>query len=133
MRSARPRTCAADSSPVMYRTGPRPPAAAVRAAFAATSSSSVDLPTPGSPARRITAPGTMPPPSTRSSSPTPVERDEARSPSTSPMGRAGRRGAVAAVRAPPVTSPAWSTVPHAPHSRHWPTHLGEVQPQSEQR
>jgi len=24
-------------------------------------------------------------------------------------------------------------VPHAPHPRRWPTHLGEVQPQSEQR
>ncbi len=46
----------------------------VRAAAAATSSSSVDLPTPGSPLSRIAAPGTMPPPSTRSNSATPLER-----------------------------------------------------------
>ena len=67
MRSARSRTWAADSSPVTYQGGagrPRAPGA--------TSSSSVDLPTPGSPASSTTAPGTRPPPSTRSSSPTPV-------------------------------------------------------------
>ena len=52
MRSARIRTWAADSSPVTTRLG-----ASVRAAFAATSSSSVDLPTPGSPASSTTAPG----------------------------------------------------------------------------
>ena len=45
-----------------------------RAVCAATSSSSVLLPTPGSPASRIAAPGTSPPPSTRSSSGTPLVR-----------------------------------------------------------
>src|SRR5680860_487335 len=68
MRSARNRTWAALSSPVTYRT--------VReccAARLATSSSRVDLPTPGSPATRTTAPGTRPPPSTRSSSSTGVD------------------------------------------------------------
>ena len=67
MRAARLRTCAGDSSPVTSST--REPASASRAAAA---SSSVDLPTPGSPATRTTAPGTRPPPSTRSSSPDPV-------------------------------------------------------------
>ena len=52
MRSARSRTCAVDSSALAYST--RRPA---RALCAATSSSSVDLPTPGSPLSRIAAPG----------------------------------------------------------------------------
>ena len=47
-------------------------ASPVRAVWAATSSSSVLLPTPGSPASRMAAPGTRPPPSTRSSSGTPL-------------------------------------------------------------
>ena len=67
VRSARNRTCAADSSPETYSVVR--PALAQRAA---TSSSKVDLPTPGSPASSTTAPGTRPSPSTRSSSPTPV-------------------------------------------------------------
>ena len=71
------------------------------AALAATSSSSVDLPTPGSPASSTTAPGTSPPPSTRSSSGTPVERAVACVPSTWPMGSAEvetRPGAVVRTR-----------------------------------
>ena len=74
MRAARRRTWEADSSPVMYRTLPAPVSLACLAALAATVSSRVDLPTPGSPASKITAPGTIPPPSTRSSSPTPLGR-----------------------------------------------------------
>ena len=58
------------------RRTPRPTRTArgapVRAQRCATSSSSVDLPTPGSPASSVTEPGTSPPPSTRSSSSTPV-------------------------------------------------------------
>lgn len=69
MRSARIRTWLADSSPVTYSVR-----CSSLADLAATSSSSVDLPTPGSPASSTTAPGTSPPPSTRSSSGTPVER-----------------------------------------------------------
>ena len=64
----------------------RPPAA--RPSAPALSSSSVDLPTPGSPASRATVPGTRPPPSTRSSSPTPVGRARAVSTSIWPIGRA---------------------------------------------
>ena len=45
---------------------------------------------PGSPATSTTAPGTMPPPSTRSNSGTPVGRATARRTSTSPIGTAGR-------------------------------------------
>ena len=88
----------------------------------------MDLPTPGSPAIRIAAPGTRPPPSTRSSSGTPLVRDRESSISTSPMGRAGA-----------VTGPAWTrlfgadfstTVPQAWHSPHRPTHLPVSQPHS---
>ena len=67
VRSARIRIWPADSSPDRYSA--RRPLSAQRCA---TSSSRVDLPTPGSPARSVTEPGTMPPPSTRSSSLTPV-------------------------------------------------------------
>ena len=90
VRSARSRTWAADSSPVTYSTRV--------AALAATSSSSVDFPTPGSPASSTTAPGTSPPPSTRSSSDTPVGRARAVSSATSAMRRAGVVGAPAATR-----------------------------------
>ena len=64
---------------------------------AATSSSRVDLPTPGSPASSTTPPGTRPPPRTRSSSSTPVGRAVAWSTSTSTIGRA------AALTGPAVT------------------------------
>src|SRR5687768_8545853 len=62
-RSARKRTCAPDSSPDTYSA--RLPLDARRAA---TCSRSVDLPMPGSPPMRMSEPGTMPPPSTKSNS-----------------------------------------------------------------
>ena len=68
-RSARSRTCAADSSPEMYRTR-RPAADRLPSAMPV----SVLLPIPGDPPRRTSEPGTSPPPSTRSSSATPVCR-----------------------------------------------------------
>ncbi len=105
------------------------------AAWAATSSSKVDLPTPGSPANSTTTPGTKPPPSTRSSSPTPVGRARAASASIAAIGRAGqvtgpdrtvcKRGGPA----PPICS----TVPHAWHSPHRPAHLADCQPHSPHR
>jgi hypothetical protein len=58
------------ATPRRSRTARRP----ARAVCAATSSSNVDFPTPGSPDSRMAAPGTRPPPSTRSNSPTPVVR-----------------------------------------------------------
>src|SRR5882757_3543927 len=129
IRSARSRTCAADSSPVMYRTG------AAAAAWDAAASSSVDLPTPGSPASRTTAPGTRPPPSTRSSSETPVGRARAASTSTSPIGRAGALGAPAATRviAGLTGAPRSSNEPHAWHSGHRPSHLGVSYPQLQRK
>src|SRR5213083_1852647 len=66
-RSPRSLICCADSSPEAYNT------LTEAARREATSSMSVDLPTPGSPPSRTSAPATTPPPKTRSNSPTPVE------------------------------------------------------------
>ncbi len=98
---------------------------------AATSSSSVDLPTPGSPASSTAAPGTMPPPSTRSSSGTPLVRARESSTETWPIGTAGVLTGPAAVR--PWTAAASATLPQAWHSPQRPTHLPVSQPHSEQR
>src|SRR5581483_6886258 len=126
VRSARRRTCEADSSPLTYNVR-RPE----RAVWAATSSSRVDLPTPGSPARRITAPGTSPPPSTRSSSATPLDTEVAASTATSPMGTAFAVTAPGATRS--AGAPTSATDPHVWHSPHRPTHLAASQPHSPQR
>ena len=83
--SARIRIWPADSSPDRYSA--RRPASAQRCA---TSSSSVDLPTPGSPASSVTEPGTRPPPSTRSSSLTPVWKCRVRPGSIELIGTAAR-------------------------------------------
>ena len=103
-----------------------------RALSAATLNRSVDFPTPGSPASKIAAPGTKPPPRTRSSSLTPLDLAFAFSKLTSPIGSAGE-----------VTFPATSesffgaatssTTPHAWHSPHLPTHFVVLHPHSEQR
>src|SRR3954466_10111314 len=101
---------------------------------AATSSSSVDLPTPGSPASRITAPGTRPPPRTRSSSPTPVGRDTTVSSPTSVIDRTGLAGRTAARGAPPGTPTVTpggrpsSTVPQPPQPGQRPTHFAAACP-----
>ena len=63
-RSARRRTCWALSSALTYSVVP--------GHHASSCSSSVLLPMPGSPPSSVTDPATMPPPSTRSSSPMPV-------------------------------------------------------------
>ena len=81
----RPAAGPARPTPRPSRRGPEP------ASPAATWSSRVDLPIPGSPPTRINDPGTRPPPRTRSSSPMPVAR---RGTSASPMSaRATGRGA----------------------------------------
>ena len=95
-RSARSLTCSADSSPLTYsvrRPAPR--------RWPSTMFVSVDLPIPGEPPSSTSDPGTSPPPSTRSSSPMPVdsrvdaaarrppERPRARA--SGPLGRAGCR------------------------------------------
>ena len=74
----------------------------------------------------------MPPPSTRSSSSTPVGTARADSTSTSPIGRAALlTGPALVVRtAGAVVS---ATVPQAWHSPHRPTHLAVSQPHSAHR
>ena len=109
-----------------YRVGR--PAPAQRAA---TSSSSVDLPTPGSPASSTTAPGVRPVPSTRSSSPIPVGMPAVAVASTSLIGTALRTGVAAETDADGGRLSA--TLPQAWHSPHRPTQRTVLQPHSEQR
>ena len=99
----------------------------------ATSSSRVDLPTPGSPASSTTEPATSPPPSTRSSSPTPVGRARASSGSSSAIGRAGRWIGPGAAEGALVEAPTSPTVPHAWHSGQRPTQRTDAVPHSAQR
>ncbi len=89
------------------------------------------LPTPGSPASRIAAPGTSPPPSTRSSSGTPQVRDLDSSTETWPIGTAGVVTGLAEARM--VGAAASATEPQAWHSPQRPTHLAASQPHSVQR
>ena len=108
----------------------------VAATRAATSRSSVDLPTPGSPESRMAAPATMPPPSTRSNSPMPLGRCAACCISTSPIGLAARAAVgttACSERTMPVCSAASTTVPHCWHSAHRPTHFTVLQPHSVHR
>src|SRR4051794_26214793 len=93
----------------------------------ATSSRRVDLPTPGSPASSTTAPGTSPPPRTRSSSPTPVGRALAGAALIVAIGRAGSLGSrelttLPETRGPPIVHS--TTEPHSPHSGQRPSHFG---------
>ena len=80
----------------------------------------------------MAAPGTSPPPSTRSNSDTPVGLACAADRSTSPI-------AVALFVTEPATSESFfgaassSTVPHAWHSPQRPTHFCELHPHSKQR
>ena len=97
----------------------------------ATASSSVDLPTPGSPATSTTWPGTRPPPMTRSNSPAPVEVRVRRSPAMSPTGVAGFTRAACAVALAGAAACS-TTVPNSWHLGHRPTHLNDVAPQAVQ-
>src|SRR5262249_49827776 len=97
------------------------------------------LPTPGSPASSTTAPGTSPPPRTRSSSSSPVGRTLAARESTSVMGTAGAAGTATtcAMLRPTDPSPARpavsSAVPQHRHPTQRPDHLVVRQPHSAQR
>ncbi len=83
------------------------------------------LPTPGSPASRIAAPGTRPPPSTRSSSGTPLLRNDAESTETWAIGTAALVTGPASDRLARVVA-ASATEPQAWHSPHLPTHFAEA-------
>ena len=133
-RSARMRTCAADSSPDTY-SAPLP--ACWRRA--ATWRSRVLLPMPGSPPTSTTEPGTTPPPSTKSNSPRPVGQRVVSPDSTSRR----RTGAAAAARCGGAPSRRRSartraagssaSVFHAPHAGHCPCQRGDSLPQSVQK
>ena len=102
-----------------------------RAHLAATSSSSVDFPTPGSPASSTTAPGTIPLPRTRSSSAMVVSRRCAPSVGTWVMGTAASTGTEEDTCLS-FGAPRSTTEPQLWHSPHLPTHRTDVQPHSVQ-
>ena len=109
--AARSLTCAVDSSPVT--------SSARRSFEIAPSavSSSVDLPTPGSPPTSTSDAGTSPPPSTRSSSGTPVGMRAASSASTSTRRSSGRRGGGCGALRPGAPR---ASVPNEPQPGHLP-------------
>jgi hypothetical protein len=117
-----------DSSPVAYSTDAR------CATLAATCSSSVDLPMPGSPPSSVTLPGTKPPPSTRSSSPCPEPKRTGRPSVDRASGAvvAGRGARVDVAPERAAGASRRSSVFHSPQPGHWPCHLGESAPQAEQ-
>src|SRR6185503_12766721 len=95
--------------------------------------SSVDLPIPGSPPTRMTEPGTMPPPRTKSNSARPVRQR-----SLPTVGRLESWTGTAPVsfqRSNRPTFPTGSSTSefHAPHASHFPPHLGWSAPHSVQR
>src|SRR3954452_9837729 len=83
---------------------------------------------PGSPPSSVTEPGTTPPPSTRSSSDTPVERVDQASTSTSVIGTAGDSGAPTA--GADASRRSSSRVFQPPQEGHRPAHCTAVPPQS---
>src|SRR5215210_2636452 len=125
-------TCLGDSSPeTMRQPSPRCPM---------TCKSSVLLPTPGSPPTRTMEPGTIPPPSTRFSSPTPVSILPPPSTTGTSLRAIVFPGALAfclvALSAKPTTFLASRTsstkVLHSPQSGQRPSHFGAWCPQFEQ-
>ena len=126
-RSARILTCAADSSPHTSSTGRS------RATWSSICSSSVDLPMPGSPPTSTSEPGTMPPPSTRSSSAMPLLKrsaadettsDRATGPEAAPP--APSRTCLPLLPARPragATTASSTNESQAPQSGQWPSHL----------
>ncbi len=131
-RSARTRTCAADSS--AHTSRHRAPRAAI---WPSACINNVLLPMPGSPPISVTEPGTRPPPRTRSSSASSVGRGAAPEMTTSPIGT-GTGTARRALPAPDAARPAETraggrvdseTDPHVPHSVQRPSHFGDWAPQ----
>ena len=86
---------------------------------------------PGAPPMTVTDPGTRPPPSTRSTSPTPVVVGERSSVGTSPTRRAG--SAATGPDRPTARTASSVRVFHSPHVGHCPAHWGDAPPQDEQR
>ena len=89
------------------------------------------LPMPGSPPSNVTEPGTMPPPSTRSSSPMPVGLGRLVNGSMSPINRAGDAAGPITGSSRPVAISSTNEF-HAPHPAHCPAHFGCWVPHSVQ-
>ena len=118
---ARVCTWAHDSSAVTRRH--RLPSAASRPS---AWSSNVLFPMPGSPTRRVTDPGTTPPPSTRSSSANSVGSGAAAPDRTAPIGTGTSPGPTSAAAAARATGAATSSsVPHSPHVGQRPNQRGD--------
>ena len=89
---------------------------------------SVDLPMPGEPPSSTSEPGTRPPPSTRSSSPMPVDR---RSSGAARLARGARPASGPRRPVPPCAAPSRggarssTSVFHAPQPGHWPCHRAD--------
>ncbi len=127
-RSARRRTCSIASSPLTYRA--RWPAAAMRAAAC---SRMVDLPMPGSPPTSTAEAGTMPPPSTRSSSARPVGMRAGGAEEPCRPTNSTRRPPPSLAAGPgPRTGAAASScrVFHSPQASQRPCHFGWTPPQA---
>src|SRR5205823_4447663 len=122
-RSARSLTCATASSPVTSS------ARRSREMVARALSSSVDFPTPGSPPSNTSEPGTSPPPSTRSSSGTPLEIRAASATSTSTSRSSGFGGTWDCETWPTTSS---TSVPNAEQPGHLPNQRPAVYPHSVQ-
>ncbi|RMU66769.1 hypothetical protein ALP24_04115 [Pseudomonas syringae pv. aptata] len=130
-RRARMATCCWDSSPVTYSAGMR------WAMLHSVCKRTVDLPMPGSPPISTTEPSTRPPPSTLSSSVELVEKRGISSTLTSARVLICACEPVQPVRpvggaAAPLSIMVSTSVFQAPHSLHWPAHLGNVAPHSVQ-
>jgi len=121
-RSARRRTCAADSS--AHTSRQRAPSAAIAPSACNTS---VLLPIPGSPPTSVSDPATSPPPSTRSSSGTFVGRRGAPRGSTL---ASGTGWAAELLRTAPLPRPPSTTTsePHSSHCGQRPSHFGDSCP-----
>jgi hypothetical protein len=122
-RRARWATCAGDSSTAIKSTA-SPASASARSDISAR----VDLPTPGSPKSSVVEPAMNPPPSTRSSSPTPVEHTVA---VDSPRSRSEVVAGAHAARVLALVRSS-SSVFHSPQPGQRPAQRGVVAPQSRQ-
>ena len=127
IRTARSLICCSDSSPEIYKM-----LSSRSARLRHTCSSSVDLPIPGSPPTNTREPGTIPPPSTWSSSDIPVEIRPSESASM-PFRVTGSRTSLALLRLlPPLVFGAAGSSANVFHSRqagHWPDHIADSYPQ----
>ena len=122
-------TCEHDSSAETYKTF------CVRERCAETSVKRVLLPMPGSPPMSTSEPGTMPPPSTLSSSAMPEDTRSNFSSRTSFKGtgraESAERSRLGSFLAAGISAISSTKVPNFPHCGHLPSHCGVCAPHSE--